>query len=42
MVQAQVETKAIILKPVGIVQASDEQAKYSIQVYPEYTEALLQ
>ena len=41
MDQSKVDTKLISIKSIGIVQSSDEQGKYSIQVYPEYIEALL-
>jgi tRNA (adenine37-N6)-methyltransferase len=42
MIQARTETKAIILKPVGVVQASDQEGEYRIKIYPEYSEALSQ
>ncbi len=42
MVQAKTDTKSIIINPVGVVQASDQQGKYCIKIYAEYSEALLQ
>lgn len=42
MVQNEGDNKSISINPVGVVQASDEQGKYCIKVFPEYVEALLQ
>ena len=40
MVQTKAESKSISINPIGRVQASDELGKYSIMVFPEFTEAL--
>lgn len=42
MVQEKVVAKPISINPVGFVQASDEQGKYCVKIYQEYTEALRQ
>ncbi|MBA4384094.1 MAG: tRNA (N6-threonylcarbamoyladenosine(37)-N6)-methyltransferase TrmO [Anaerolinea sp.] len=42
MVQAKTETKPIVINPIGVVKASDEQGSYCIEVFPKYREALLQ
>jgi tRNA-Thr(GGU) m(6)t(6)A37 methyltransferase TsaA len=42
MVQTKTVTKPIVINPIGVVQASDEQGKYCIEVFPQYREALMQ
>ena len=42
MVQTNAVKKSITINPIGLVNASDEQGKYEIQVFSEYVSALTQ